>query len=81
MRNTRHSKKIMFPENVAHEKIRQLLSDHAGYVLVTCRPPNRKGKMEVEVSYDGDIDLASYLVDGAQGYLEQEQGLVEHDHS
>jgi hypothetical protein len=77
MQNTRSSKKIVFPENVAHEKIRRLLRDHAGYVLVTCRPPNRKGKMEVEVSYDGDIDLASYLVDGAQGYLEHEQELGE----
>jgi hypothetical protein len=29
--------------------------------------------MEVEVSYEGDPDLASYLVDGAQGYFELEQ--------
>ena len=56
-----------------HEKIRKILSNHIGYVLVTCRPTRKTGKMEVEVSYDGDPDLASYLVDGAQGYLESEQ--------
>ena len=56
-----------------HEKIRKILSKHIGYVLVTCRPPTKAGKMEVEVSYEGDPDLASYLVDGAQGYLESEQ--------
>ena len=57
----------------AHEKIRKILSNHIGYVLVTCRPTTKAGKMEVEVSYEGDPDLASYLVDGAQGYLEREQ--------
>ena len=57
----------------AHEKIRKILSNHIGYVLVTCRPTRKAGKMEVEVSYEGDPDLASYLVDGAQGYLESEQ--------
>jgi hypothetical protein len=57
----------------AHEKIRKILSKHIGYVLVTCRPTRQAGKMEVEVSYEGDPDLASYLVDGAQGYLESEQ--------
>ena len=56
----------------AHEKIRKILSHHIGYVLETCRPTRQEGKMEVEVSYEGDPDLASYLVDGAQGYLESE---------
>ena len=57
----------------AHEKIRKILSNHVGFVLVTCRPTRQSGKLEVEVSYEGDPDLASYLVDGAQGYLESEQ--------
>ena len=57
----------------AHEKIRKILSDHIGYVLITCRPTRKSGKMKVEVSYEGDPDLASYLVDGAQGYIESEQ--------
>lgn len=56
----------------AHEKIRKILRDHIGYVLVTCRPTTQPGRMEVEVSYEGDPDLASYLVDGAQGYFELE---------
>ena len=56
-----------------HEKIRKILSDHIGYVLITCRPTRKSGKMKVEVSYEGDPDLASYLVDGAQGYIESEQ--------
>jgi hypothetical protein len=60
-----------------HEKVRKILKDHAGYVLVTCRPTDKRGKMEVELSFEGDPDLASYLVDGAQGYFENEEQLGE----
>ncbi len=56
-----------------HEKVRRIMQDHVGYVLVTCRPTKQRGKMEVEVSYEGDPYLASYLVDGAQGYFENEE--------
>ena len=56
-----------------HEQVRTLLcEDHVGYVLVTCRKTKQAGKLEVEVSYDGDPDLACYLVEGAQGYFQHE---------
>jgi len=56
-----------------HEDVRTLLcDDHVGYVLVTCRKTTQAGKLEVEVSYEGEPDLACYLVDGAQSYFENE---------
>jgi hypothetical protein len=56
-----------------HEEARTLLcEDHVGYVLVTCRKTKQAGKLEVEVSYEGDPDLACYLVDGAQTYFQHE---------
>ena len=38
---------------------------HACYVLITCSAPSPDGKMEVEMSYEGDEILASFLVDNA----------------
>ena len=56
-----------------HEQARTLLcEDHVGYVLVTCRKTKHAGKLEVEVSYDGDPDLACYLTEGAQSYFQNE---------
>jgi hypothetical protein len=37
----------------------------ACYVLITCTEPNADGKMEVEMNYDGDMDLAAFLVENA----------------
>ncbi len=49
------------------DKIRQALSEHnACYVLITCDAPTGDGKMNVEMSYEGDEVLAAYLVDNAQ---------------
>ena len=59
-----------------HEEVRDMLRDHTGYVLVTCRRSSKKkDSLEVELSFEGDPDLASYLVDGAQGYFENEEML------
>lgn len=53
--------------------MRKLLEkDFEGYVLVTCRPASNDGKMQVEMSYDGDPVLAAYLMEGAQEYLQEE---------
>lgn len=64
-------------ENEAHKRIKKLLAkDYAGFVLITCKTPTNKGQMEVEMTYEGDPVLAAYLIEGAQGYLdEEEQGL------
>ena len=57
-----------------HERVKKLLAqDYEGYVLVTCKPASSEGKMQVEMSYDGDPVLAAYLMEGAQGYLAEEE--------
>lgn len=73
-------KKIVFLLGVimkedAHKRIRRLLSkDYIGYVLITCRPPTNDGGMQVEMTYsEGDPVLVSYLLDGARGYLDEEE--------
>ncbi|MEL7431521.1 MAG: hypothetical protein AAGI90_03205 [Chlamydiota bacterium] len=42
-----------------------LRKEHACYVLITCKEPSEDGKMEVELSYEGDETLAAYLVESA----------------
>ena len=60
-----------------HKRVKKLLSKKcAGYVLVTCSEPVADGKMEVEMTYEGDPVLASYLLEGAQGYLDEEERIV-----
>lgn len=57
-----------------HNKIRKLLAkEYAGYVLVTCKQPISDGRMQVEMTYEGDPVLAAYLLEGAQGYLDEEE--------
>ena len=41
------------------------------YVLLTCNEPNEEGKMEVEMNYEGERWLASYLIKSAQGVLDE----------
>lgn len=38
----------------------------ACYVLISCSLPDEDGKMEVALNYEGEEDLASYLLDSAQ---------------
>ena len=42
------------------------------YVLISCEEPNSRGEMEVEMTYDGDKYLASYLVQSAMQLLEEQ---------
>ena len=57
-----------------HERVRKLLKkDYAGYVLITCCNPSDSDQMQVEMTYDGDPVLAAYLLEGAQGYLDEEE--------
>ncbi len=39
------------------------------YVLLTCSEPNKDGTMEVEMKYEGEVWLASYLIKTAQGII------------
>jgi len=39
------------------------------YVLITCEEPTDQGEMSVEMTYEGDLILASYLVENARTVL------------
>lgn len=41
-------------------------------VLVTCQEANENGEMIVEMSYTGDVILASYLLASAQSVIDEE---------
>ena len=58
--------------SLEHEKIKKLLlKGHVGYVLVTAKRSIDPESLEVELSYEGEPALASYLVEGAQGVLDE----------
>ena len=48
-----------------------LAKNHACYVLITCDEAKDDGSMHVEMSYEGDTALASYLLQGAQTIIDQ----------
>jgi hypothetical protein len=53
-------------------KVKEALGeDCACYVLITCSQPAADGKMEVELNYEGDEDLAAYLIDSASQVFEE----------
>ena len=48
------------------QKIRKSLgNNHSCYVLITCKDAVKDGRMDVEMSYEGDEMLAAYLLDSA----------------
>jgi hypothetical protein len=49
----------------------KLAKDNVCYVLITCAESSEDGDMQVEMSYEGDAVLASYLVHGAQAYFDE----------
>lgn len=49
-----------------------LAKKHVCYVLITCDAPSDDGKMKVEMSYEGDAALASYLLQGAQSIIDEQ---------
>lgn len=56
----------------AHQRVKDLLcTGHVGYVLVTAKKTNQPDNLEVEFSYEGEVALASYLVDGVQEVLDK----------
>lgn len=56
---------------------RILKRDHACYVLITCSAPSDDGRMEVEMHYEGDPALASYLLHSAQDFIDVSEDDVE----
>ncbi len=51
---------------------RTLAKKHACYILITCNQPSGGGEMAVEMSYEGDALLASYLLQGAQSIVDND---------
>lgn len=52
------------------EGLKELLAkENECYVLITCKKPSKEGKMQVEMTYEGDASLAAYLIESAQNYL------------
>lgn len=48
-----------------------LAENNACYVLITCGAPSEDGKLQVEMTYEGDPTLAAYLVESAQNFIDQ----------
>lgn len=63
------------------EKVRKLLSNdnNACFILITCKDANLEGKMQVEMTYEGDSTLASYLIDNAQEFFAQDCSMSQED--
>lgn len=55
------------------KKKKLLKEDAACYILITCGQPGADGKLSVEMTYEGDPSLASYLLESAQGFIDQEE--------
>lgn len=47
-----------------------LSDNNTCYVLITCGAPSKDGKMQVEMTYQGDPVLAAYLVESAQNFID-----------
>ncbi len=63
-------KRAVYWENEQRRLFRSLAEKNACYVLITCGEPTADGKMEVEMTYEGDESLAAYLIESAQGLIE-----------
>jgi hypothetical protein len=61
---------------LSRQDLRQLLTQrYACFVLITCGEPTKEGKIEVEMTYEGDDALAAYLIENAQTFIEDESGV------
>lgn len=55
-----------------HEEYKEILDGkHACYVLITCDGFDSSGQMQVEMSYEGDRTLVSYLLKGAKSLVDK----------
>jgi len=65
-------------KKVTKKEVTDYLQDHHNcYVLITCSSPSKKGEMKVEMSYEGDQDLAAYLLQSAQFQIEKKTNCCE----
>jgi hypothetical protein len=59
------------PQQVEDQLLQELAKRYPSYVLVTAGEPNVEGKLNVQLSYQGDPWLARYLIDGAADVLDE----------
>lgn len=52
-----------------------LIENNECYVLITCGKPSKEGKMQVEMTYEGDACLAAYLIESAHGIMDDADSL------
>lgn len=62
----------MQPERLRVVKKRRASEENACSILITCKKPSEDGKMAIELTYEGDPILASYLLENAQGAIDLE---------
>jgi hypothetical protein len=56
-----------------YEKLMELLAkEHSCFILITCDNKSSDGNMNVNMTYEGDPALASYLLDGAKARVDAE---------
>ena len=61
--------KIEF-EPSAMEEVKKILSKkNLSFIVITCSKPSKQGSMEVEMAYEGDLDLLSMLIENAKERL------------
>ena len=56
---------------------RALGKSHACYVLITCNESTEPGEMDVQMDFEGDEELAAYLVGNASQIFEERLALRE----
>lgn len=65
-------KRTKCKSNRSSQNLRHALEKNACYVLITCGEPTEDGKMEVEMTFEGDASLAAYLLESAQSLIENQ---------
>ncbi len=57
---------------VAFSKIKNAMGDKcACCVIITCSEPSSDGKMDVEMSFEGEESLAAFLIENASQVFDQ----------
>lgn len=60
------------------QRIKETLAkNHDCYVLITCDGPTEQGQMQIEMTYEGDATVASYMLQGAQSYMNEQEEKLE----
>jgi hypothetical protein len=66
----------MHPERLRVIKKKSVSEENECSILITCKKPSKDGKMAVELTYEGDPVLVSYLLENVQGALDLEDDLL-----